>query len=81
MPTSQPLSADAKASASPIVDNIFALVDQGIHLVGEDGLTALINEKLDLPILNESMEAIVFRYLIQKIHAAVHKDPAPAPTT
>jgi hypothetical protein len=76
----EPLSAAQSAAASPIVDNIFALVDQGIELVGEDALTALINEKLDIPVLTESMEALVIGYIVKKIHAVVHR-PAPAPPT
>jgi len=73
----EPLSATAAAAASPIVDNIFELVDQAFDLVGEDQLVAIINAKLDLPILGESMEAMVFKYLVSKIHAVVHK---PKPT-
>lgn len=73
----EPLSATASAAASPIVDNIFDLIDQGIDLVGEDALVAVINSKLDIPVLTESMEAVVIAYIVKQVHAVVHK---PKPT-
>lgn len=63
------------AAAGSIVDEIFSLIDKGIDLVGEDALTSVINEKLDIPVLTESMEAVVIGYLVKKVHAAVHKAP------
>jgi len=67
------LSASQAAAASPIVDSIFALIDQGIELVGEDAITAVINQKLDIPYMTESMEAVVIGYIVKRIHAVVHK--------
>ncbi len=65
------------AAASPIVDDIFMLIDKGIEAVGEETLVAVINEKIDIPYMPESMEAVVLGIIIKRIHQAVHKNPVP----
>lgn len=75
----EPLSASQAAAANPIVDNIFALIDQGVDAVGEEALVAIINQRLDIPLLTESMEAVLIGLVVKRIHAAIHK--APTPTT
>jgi len=70
--------AAANAAASPLVDEFLSLLDKAIDIVGEDAVTALINEKIDVPILNENAEAIIIGYAVKRLHARIHK---PAPTT
>ncbi len=74
-----PLSASQAAAASPIVDNILAMIDQGIDLVGEDAIAAMIAEKIDIPFLTESMEVAAIKFVVKQIHSRIHK--APTPTT
>jgi hypothetical protein len=73
-------SLAANAAASPIVDSFLELIDQGIDLVGEDAVAAMIAERIDIPFLTESMEVAALKFIVKQIHARIHKSPV-TPTT
>ena len=75
-----PSLAAANAAASPIVDSFLELIDQGIDLVGEDAVAAMIAERIDIPFLTESMEVAALKFIVKQIHSRIHKAPV-TPTT
>ncbi len=86
------MPASSLSAASPILDSAAKLIDNAIDMIGEEAVAAYLYEayvKFDIPYVPDGIEAMVIDpmvkpaivYAVKRIHATVHKGPAPAPAT